>query len=254
MDWLCPHEPVSAWTHGLWMLAAIPAGALLMWRNRHDPAKWVGMTIFSITLVACFAASAFFHAAPEGPRRNALHTLDYVGIYLLIAGSGTPIALGVLRGRWRRWLLVQLWVLAAAGAVLRLTVGMPSWLGTGFYLAMGWVGVVAYFELARRVSHRALLSLWAGGICYSIGAAINLTGWPDPWPKVVGFHELFHLWVMAGSACHYWFVLKVVTPYRPLTALAPGAAGEGEVAALPAVDTSPAGGGRLDPAHTFLES
>jgi hemolysin III len=115
--------------------------------------------------------------------------------------------------------------------------------GTAFYLAMGWIGVVTYFELAKRVTHARLWSVWVGGLCYSIGAAINLAGWPDPWPKVFGFHELFHLWVMAGSACHYWFMLTVATPYsRPA------------VAVHIAAGTSPAVGPRLDPAHTFLGS
>ncbi len=243
MDWLSPHDPVSAWTHGLWMLACVPAGGLLVWRNRRDAGKLVGTAIFTITLIVCFGASALFHTAADGPLRNNLHTLDFLGIYLLIAGSATPIAVALLRGWWRRWLLVQIWVLAACGAAVRLTVGMPYGVGTAFYLAMGWVGVLTYFELARRVSHAALRPLWLGGLCYSVGAVINLGGWPNPWPHVFGFHELFHLWVMAGSAFHYWFTWAVVTPYRPSAAPVPRAA-----------RTSPADGARLDPLHTYLES
>jgi len=243
MDWLAPYEPVSAWTHGLWMLAAVPAGAFLVWKNRRDAAKFVGTLIFAASLVICFGASGFFHAAAPGPMRQVLRELDHIGIYLLIAGSATPIALCVLRGWWRRWLLVQLWALALAGCVLRLTVALPSGSETAFYLAMGWIGVVTYFELARRVTHKALRPLWLGGACYSIGAVINVGRWPDLWPGVFGPHELFHLWVMAGSACHYWFMLKVLTAYR--SAPAP---------VRPAAHTSPADGGRRGPVHTFQES
>jgi len=243
MDWLAPHDPVSAWTHGLWMLVCIPAGAYLAWLNRRPPAKFVGTLIFAISLVFCFGASGFFHAAAPGPTRQALRQLDHIGIYLLIAGTVTPIALCILRGWWRRWLLAQMWVLALAGCVLRLTVTMPPWLETAFYLALGWIGVVTYFELARRVTHKALQWMWFGGACYSIGAAINVAHWPDLWPGVFGPHELFHLWVMAGSACHYGFMLKVVTAYRPAVALV-----------RPAADTSPAVGVRRGPAHTFQES
>jgi hemolysin III len=217
----CPHDPISAWTHGLWMLASLPAGAVLVWKNRGDAGRLIGMAAFAVSLVVCFGSSGFYHAAPEGPLRNALHLLDYLGIYLLIAGSATPIAVVVLRGWWRRWLLAQLWALALAGGVLRATVPLPQAFWTGLFLAMGWIGVVTYFELARRLSHRLLRPLWLGGILYSAGAAINLAGWPDLWPGVVGLHELFHLFV---------------TPYRQ--AAAP---------ARTAVDTSPAGGARPDP-------
>jgi predicted membrane channel-forming protein YqfA (hemolysin III family) len=117
MEWFAPNEPISAWTHGLWMLLAIPAGAFLVWKNRGDGARVIGMTVFSVSLVICFGASSLYHAAPTGPMRNILHVLDYLGIYLLIAGTVTPVALIVLRGWWRRWLLVQIWLLAAAGCV-----------------------------------------------------------------------------------------------------------------------------------------
>jgi hemolysin III len=215
MDWFAPHEPISAWTHGLWMLLAIPAGAFLVWKNRGDGARVIGMTVFSVSLVICFGASSLYHAAPTGPMRNILHVLDYLGIYLLIAGTVTPVALIVLRGWWRRWLLVQIWLLAAAGCVLRLTVVEPYWASTTFYVVMGWVGILTYFELARRLSHAGVWPLWMGGLCYTIGAVLEALRWPNPWPGMFGHHEIFHLWVMAGAALHYDFMLAVLTPYHP---------------------------------------
>ena len=241
MDWLSPRDPVSAWTHGLWMLLAIPAGALLVWRNRDNAGKCFGTAVFAFTLVGCFGASGFYHAAADGPLRERLHALDHIGIYLLIAGTVTPIALAILRGWWRRWLLAQIWLLALTGIILRLTVDMPAWVSTGFYLAMGWVGVVTYFELARRVSHAGLRPIWVGGLCYTIGAAMNLAHWPNPWPSVVGSHELFHLWVMAGSASCFWFMLVVLTPYRPAAVV------------RTAARTFPVVGVRLDQARTCPE-
>ena len=238
MDWLAPHDPVSAWTHGLWMLAAVPAGVVLVWKNRDDAGRLTAMLVFAVSLVVCFGSSAFYHAAPDGPLRDALHLLDYLGIYLLIAGTATPIAFIVLRGWWRRWLLVQIWALAVGGGVLRVTVVVPPFVSTSIYVAMGWIGVVTYFELAHRLSHRALRPLWAGGLCYTIGAVLESLRWPDPWPGVFGHHELFHLWVMAGAACHYYFMLAVLTPHRPPAAPARTAA-----------HTSPADGVRRDPVH-----
>ena len=243
MDWLAPHDPVSAWTHGLWMLAALPAGALLICKNRGNTARMLAMSVFAVSLIACFGSSAFFHAAPEGPLRTRLNLFDHLGIYLLIAGSATPIAVIALRGWWRRWLLLQIWTLAAGGAVLRCTVVLPPSATTALYLAMGWVGVVTYFELARRLSHAALRPLWAGGLCYTVGAVCESLRWPDPWPGVFGHHELFHLWVMAGAAFHYYFMLAVLTPYRPAAATAGTADG-----------TSPAVGGPRDPVRIPQES
>jgi hemolysin III len=242
MNWLAPHDAVSAWTHGLWMIAAIPAGAVLVWKNRAYRGKMIGMLIYSITLVLCFGASAVYHAAPEGSLRDVLQHLDYLGIYLLIAGSVTAVAVAVLRGWWRRWLLVQIWVLALTGSVLRLTLTLPPWASTSLYIGMGCVGVVTYFELAKCLSHRGVRSLWMGGLCYIVGAVLEVLRWPDPWPNVIGHHELFHLWVMAGAAFHYYFMLAVVTPSR--------------VTAVPvrkAVDTSPAGDAPRDPTRTRQE-
>jgi hemolysin III len=214
MDWFAPHDAISAWTHGIWMLLAIPAGALLVWRNRGDRIKMIGMSVFAVSLVVCFGASGFYHAAAIGPLRNTLHVLDFLGIYLLIAGTVTPVALIVLRGWWRRWLLAQIWLLAAVGCLLRLTIVAPYWASTTFYIVMGWVGILTYFELSRRLSHASVRPLWIGGLCYTIGAVLESLRWPNPWPGVFGHHEIFHLWVMAGSAFHYYFMLAVLTPYR----------------------------------------
>ena len=180
MNWLAPHDPVSAWTHGLWMLAAIPAGFVLVWKNRGDPGRMIATSLFAVSLAVCFGSSAFFHAAPEGSLRTRLNLFDHLGIYLLIAGSATPIAVIALRGWWRRWLLLQIWALAAAGAVLRVAVVLPQPATTALYLAMGWVGVVTYFELASRLSHAALRPLWAGGLCYTVGAVCETWGLAGP--------------------------------------------------------------------------
>jgi hemolysin III len=79
---------------------------------------------------------------------------------------------------------------------------------------MGWVGILTYFELARRLSHASVRPMWIGGLCYTIGAVLESLYWPNPWPGVFGHHEIFHLWVMAGAAFHYYFMLAVLTPYR----------------------------------------
>jgi len=213
MDWLGFHEPISAWTHGLWMLAAAPATWLLWRRNRGRRVRQLGMLLYGVTLALCFGGSFLFHTAADPDLRGPLKALDQIGIYALIAGTVTPIAATVLRG-WRRLgLLIVVWSLALFGAAMRLAVYLPPAVSTSLYLLMGWVGAAMYFDLARRLTHRGLRPLWAGGLFYSVGAAVHVAGWPTLVPDAVGPHEVFHLFVMAGAACHYHFMLRVVTPY-----------------------------------------
>jgi hemolysin III len=231
MDWLGFHEPISAWTHGLWMLAAVPAAWRLWRRNRGRRLRQLSMLLYGVTLVLCFGGSFLFHTAPESELREGFRVIDHIGIYALIAGTVTPVAVAVLRGWRRAGLLLIVWVLALSGSAMRLAVHPPPAVSTGLYLFLGWVGAATYFELARRLTHAGLRPLWVGGLLYSAGAAVHLAGWPDFVHGVLGPHEVFHLFVMAGAACHYWFLLRVVTPYAArarsaAAAPAPAAAAE----------------------------
>jgi hemolysin III len=224
MDWLPVREPVSALTHFAWMVLAFPA-TWTLWRLSRGggPRKRVGLLVFGCTLAICYAGSGLYHSVPErlaGPFR----TLDHIGIYLLIAGTVTPIALVVLPGRWRVALLSAIWTLALAGIVLRLATPLSIHVLTVFYLFMGWLGCATYFELLKYLSPaRVRLIVW-GGVLYSVGAVINAFDWPTLDPPLFGPHELFHLFVMGGSAVHYYFMLVAVLPYRRLAAQ-PEAAG-----------------------------
>jgi hemolysin III len=216
IEWLTFREPVNAWTHFLWLLLAFPGTWLLWRRSRGDRLKQISMLIFGVGLVTCYGGSWLFHAVRLSEKSiQRFNTLDHVGIYLLIAGSCTPIALVILRGVWRSSLLTSIWLLALVGIVLCLAdVRMPIWLSTLLYLVMGWVGCVTYFELASRLSHAAVRPVWIGGVLYSIGAILNVIQWPKIVPGVFEEHELFHLFVMGGSLCHYWFMLRIVAPYQ----------------------------------------
>jgi hemolysin III len=119
-----------------------------------------------------------------------------------------------MRGRWRRWTLAVVWTVAATATIL-IAVGrhFSPVLSTCVYLAMGWGAVVCYSQIAQVVTHRALVPIVVGGLSYSVGAVLNLLHWPALWPGVFGAHELFHLFVLAGSLAHYLFILKVVVPF-----------------------------------------
>jgi hemolysin III len=228
MDWLQFREPVSTWTHLLWMLLALPATLVLWVKSRGDRPKQVSLLVFGLSLAYCFAGSTLYHGVPAS-HADLFETLDFIGIYLLIAGSCTPIAYTCLQGRWRWGILAVVWLLAAAGTALNLVRrDVPPWLYTTLYLAMGWGLLACFAELARVVTARGLGLLLLGGLLYSIGAVLNLVHWPTLWPgvqngpDVFGPHELFHLFVMAGSLVHYCFMLRYVAPY-PRTACRPEA-------------------------------
>ncbi len=132
----------------------------------------------------------------------------------MIAGTYTPIAVCLMRGWWRKCTLAAVWgVAVTATFVIASGRHFSTALATGLYLAMGWGAVVCYFEVARDVTHRALLPVVGGGLFYSVGAVLNLLRWPVFYPGFFEAHELFHMFVLAGSLAHYIFILKVAVPF-----------------------------------------
>jgi hemolysin III len=229
-------EPISALSHGAGMLAALPV-TWVFWKRcgeqiadggdapgsasaRYQRVKAFCLLVFGLTLIMCYGTSAMFHGLPlTGEPLARLQRLDHVGIYLLIAGTYTPVAWALMRGAWSWGTLAAVWTAAIACACRVLCGGvMPIWVSTPVYLAMGWSALFCYFELARTYSHRTLLPLPLGGVFYSVGAVLNLLRWPVLVPGVFAAHELFHCFVIAGSACHVFFMIKVVVPApAPLT-------------------------------------
>lgn len=214
IGWFYFREPVSAWTHLIWLLLSLPATWFLLRRSWGDRLKVIGLAIFGLTVALCFTGSWLYHSVPlHGVDFFAM--LDHIGIYLLIAGTVTPIGMVVLRGWYRVGLLSSIWMLASVGITLRLTTEQSVLSLTGLYLFMGWVSCLAFFEIVCRLSWGAVRPIWIGGLLYSLGAIINGIKWPDPFPGVgFGAHELFHLFVISGSACHYYFMLAALLPYR----------------------------------------
>jgi hemolysin III len=216
MNWLECREPVSAWTHGIWMLCALPACAVLYRISGGDRLKQIGLMVFGLTLAFCMAASSLYHGICRPPTAlQGFRTLDYIGVFLLIAGTVTPAALIVLEGGWRWAMLALAWGLASLGIALHLVwEKTPQPLSTLLYIGMGWTVCLCYFELARALSHRAMRPVWIGGLLYTGGAVLDLTGWPKLVPGLFGTHELFHVCVMAASLCHFWFMARYVAPFR----------------------------------------
>jgi hemolysin III len=208
-------EPFSAWSHCVGLVLALP-GTLLLWRrSAGDRGKRLALLVYGLSLAFCYSASTLYHGVRlPADRIAAFARLDGVGIFALIAGSYTPLAWCLMRGRWRRWTLAVVWIMAVTATIL-IAAGrhFSPVLSTCVYLGMGWGGVVCYSQIAQVVTHRALAPIVVGGLSYSVGAVLNLLHWPALWTGAFGSHELFHLFVLAGSLAHYRFILKVVVPF-----------------------------------------
>jgi len=233
-------EPINAWSHGAGMVLAMPV-TWVLWKRCTWPTdcsnsgqgygsasyQWVKalcLLVFGVSLMLCYGISAAFHAVRQrGELLGQLQRLDHVGIYLLIAGTYTPVAWSLMRGSWWWGTLTTVWTVALVCAA-RVWCGgvMPMWVSTLIYLTMGWGALFCYVELARTYSHRTLLPLPLGGMFYSVGAILNLARWPVLFPGVFAAHELFHFFVIAGSACHIFFMLDVVIPSQGPAALPQG--------------------------------
>ena len=160
---------------------------------------------FAVSVVTCFGASALYHRVTWTPRvRLWMRRIDHAGVYLLIAGTYTPVSLLVLRGAWRPVVLTIVWTGAAAAIVLKFVwVGGPKWLAAAIGIALGWVAVIVLPQLAERLHPAALVLLIVGGLAYTAGAIIYARRRPDPLPAVFGYHELFHALTIVGVACQY---------------------------------------------------
>ncbi len=201
-------EPVNGVSHLFGLLLA-GAGTILLLRTAREPARLVAFAIYGATLILLYGASTLYHTLPlaERPLR-ALRMLDHIAIYFLIAGTYTPVALITLDSALGWTILGTVWLIALAGIPFKLFfLDAPVWLSTATYLAMGNLALIAVVPIARAVSLGGLAWLIAGGIAYTIGAVIYARQRPDPFPGRFGHHEIWHLLVLAGSGCHYAFMV-----------------------------------------------
>ena len=198
-------EIANSLSHGFGLLAALVAIPFLI---RHavrqgDAGFVVGASIFAATMVLLYLASTLYHALPAGRAKRVFRVIEHSAIFLLIAGTYTPFTLGVLRGAWGWTLLGLVWGIAVTGVTLkalnRLTHPV---LTTSLYLLMGWLIVIAAQPLSERVSASGLLWLVAGGLAYTLGVIFFALD-----SRLRYGHFIWHLFVMAGTACHYFAVL-----------------------------------------------
>ena len=208
-------DPVSGLTHLCAAVLALAGTALLLLKSRGDLAIQVVCLIYGGSLCLLFSASATHHVATGSQRIiGLLRKLDHSAIFLLIAGSYTPVAYLVLQGAWRWSVLIVVWTLAVAGIVQKAILGARRrWLYTALYLAMGWMGLALIDQLYRALPLGVLVWLVLGGLIYTAGGLVYILKRPDPYPGVFGFHEIWHLFVIGGALCHFLMVLFYIVPY-----------------------------------------
>jgi hemolysin III len=193
------------------LLSVLGLGCLLYTAVKYgDVWQIVSFSIFGVSMILLYSGSAVYHLVNANAQVvKMLRRVDHMLIFVLIAGTYTPFCLGPLRGPWGFGLLLGVWTFGILGMIFALLwVDAPRWLTTGIYLAMGWAVVVAGYPLVKSLSVPALVWLAVGGLFYSVGAVVYATKRPNLFPGVFGFHEIWHLFVMAGSFSHFWTVLR----------------------------------------------
>ncbi|HWT06180.1 MAG TPA: hemolysin III family protein, partial [Xanthomonadales bacterium] len=163
------------------------------------------MLVYGASLCVLFGASSLYHGVPASAVRTAvLRKIDHAAIYVLIAGSYTPVLFVGLDGAWRITTLAAIWGVAIAGVVLTMWfVHAPRWLSATVYIAMGWFAVVPAFKLVPILPHVVTLLIALGGLLYTLGAVVYATRQLDLLPRRFGFHEVFHVFVLAGAATQF---------------------------------------------------
>ncbi|MHC5004451.1 MAG: PAQR family membrane homeostasis protein TrhA [Planctomycetota bacterium] len=209
-------EPVNAWTHLLGAAVFLALTWPLIRRGRGHPARVCTLAIFAASCLLVLSMSGVYHMLqPGGGGRAVLQRLDHAAIFVLIAGTFTPIHTILFRGVWRCGMLLFIWAAAATGIVLKTVFfdGVPAWLGVSIYVGMGWVGLASAIKVVRCLGYRFVAPLAYGALAYTAGAGLlgllSLLGEPMPVPGVVGRHELFHLAVLAGMGFHWQFIDRI---------------------------------------------
>ncbi|MEZ0537252.1 hemolysin III family protein [Caldicellulosiruptoraceae bacterium PP1] len=165
----------------------------------------VGFSIFGASLILLYMASTIYHLLPEGTKiRDRMRKVDHMMIFVLIAGTYTPICLVPLHGIWGLSLLIAIWAIALGGVFLKMFFfNAPRWLSTALYILMGWLVVIAFYPLLQNLPLGGVTWLIIGGIFYTIGGIIYGLKKPDFGLKFFGFHEFFHVFVVLGSISHF---------------------------------------------------
>lgn len=205
-------EPLSGALHFSGAVLSAAAIVVLILSGIGDPWKIVSFSIYGTTLLVLYSFSTLYHWLPQeaGGKNQLFRKLDHLSIYLLIAGSYTPFCLVTIRGPWGWSLFGVVWGLAISGMLVQsVYINVKRWLTTSIYIGMGWMAVFAIKPILENLPTNGIYLLVAGGIAYSIGGVVYATKKPNL-SKYFGFHELWHVFVLAGSFLHFLCILMFV--------------------------------------------
>ncbi len=210
-------DPMSGLTHFIGFVLAIVALLVLIVLGVRLESTWhiVSYSIFGAGLVLLYLASTLYHWIPvSGKAEKYLRKIDHIMIFVLIAASYTPICLIPLRGAWGWSLFGVVWGITAVGVLIKIFyIKAPDWLAATIYVGMGWLAMIAIYPLVTTLQPQAIFWLFAGGVFYTVGAAVFALEWPKLWPKVFGSHDLFHIFVLLGSASHFWLMYRFISEF-----------------------------------------
>lgn len=201
--------------HQIAFLVSLVVGTLLIVASAGGARERLSAVAFAGSVAACFGLSSLYHRVTWSPRlRLWMRRVDHAGVYILIAGTYTPVGLLALDRTWRWIVLGTVYAGAGAAIVLKFAwVDAPKWVAAALGIALGWVAIFALPQLALTLGATAVALLAAGGIAYTAGAVVYARRRPDPFPQAFGYHELFHALTIIGVACQYvaiaFFVLDV---------------------------------------------
>lgn len=211
-------DPVSGFTHLGAAIAAFLGLGILLIIARENLWKQFSLMVYGFSLTLMFSASAAYHLPKARPQVILwLRKLDHAAIYLLIAGTYTPICLNLFTGFWRWGMLAIVWSFALIGILIKMFfINSPRWASAAVYMIMGWLAVIAMGEIVTTMPAGAIFWLVAGGLVFSLGAVVYATKIMNFKPGVFGFHESWHIFVILGCLCHFILIALYVAPSSPI--------------------------------------
>jgi len=207
-------EPMNGFTHFIGIIFAITATILLVAPslNPYKPNHFFSFSVFGFGMILLYTISTLYHwlkLSDESIKK--LRKADHIMIFIYIAATYTPVCIIALNGTLGWGLLIAVWLVASVGIIIKtFWMNAPRWLSTFIYILMGWLAVIVIYPLVNAVQIEAIIWLLIGGLFYTIGAVIYALKKPDPYPGVLGFHEIFHILVLLGTFSHFWMIYKYI--------------------------------------------